>query len=90
MPRDAAGVAVDQAMRRGEPRPTVALLHALSWLLAGGAIAAAILVFVLYTPRQVSGASIPHTCICVRCLRQFRMYLARRDRAQRFRRLRTG
>jgi hypothetical protein len=34
-------------MRRGEPRPTVALLHALTWLLAGAALAAAILVFVL-------------------------------------------
>jgi putative membrane protein len=40
-------VAVDQAMRRGEPLPTVGMLHALSWLLAGVAVAAAILVFVL-------------------------------------------
>ena len=40
-------VAVDQAMRRGEPLPTVGMLHALSWLLAGAAVAAAILVFVL-------------------------------------------
>jgi len=40
-------LAVDQAMRRGEPLPTIGMLHALSWLLAAAAVAAAILVFVL-------------------------------------------
>jgi putative membrane protein len=40
-------VAVDRAMRRGEPLPRVVMLHALNWLLAGVALAAAILVFVL-------------------------------------------
>jgi putative membrane protein len=40
-------LAVDQAMRRGEPLPTIGKLHALSWLLAAAAVAAAILVFVL-------------------------------------------
>ena len=39
--------AVDQAMRRGEPLPTVTPLHLLTWLLAGAAVTAAILVFVL-------------------------------------------
>jgi putative membrane protein len=40
-------VAVDRAMRRGEPLPRFVMLHALSWLLAGVALATAILVFVL-------------------------------------------
>jgi putative membrane protein len=40
-------IAVEQAMRRGEPLPSSGIIRSVSWLLVGVAIAAAVLVFVV-------------------------------------------